>query len=55
MFGNLLEEPVGIFLIIVAVILLAPMLSTLVRLPGIYRVDPGWCGDWTIRAGLAGA
>lgn len=35
MFGNLLEEPVGIFLIIVAVILLAPMLSTLVRLPGI--------------------
>jgi Kef-type K+ transport system membrane component KefB/nucleotide-binding universal stress UspA family protein len=35
MLEHLLDEPVGIFLIIVAVILLAPMLSTLLRLPSI--------------------
>lgn len=35
MLAHLLEEPVGIFLIIIAVILLAPMLSNLLRLPGI--------------------
>lgn len=35
MLEHLLQEPVGIFLIAISVILLAPMLSRLVRLPGI--------------------
>lgn len=35
MLDHLLEQPVGTFLIIVAVILIAPMLSKLLRLPGI--------------------
>lgn len=35
MVEHLLDKPVGIFLIIVAVILLAPMLSTLLRLPSV--------------------